>query len=124
MRHSKGAAAALVFALAVAGCQATSPGGAEPVAVPPPPPPPPPPPAIGTASTTPYVVVRGSASALERFPRGTRKFLNQQICLNEGETLTLVHPTSGRKVTFGGAGCNKQAQTPDDAQSGATSVGE
>ena len=124
-------AAAAMLAILVAGCArnepvptaSAPPPAPAPVIVPPPPPPPAklPPPASGASQT--YVVSAGTASALKRFPKGTARRLTDQICLQKGETLTLVSRTSGRRVTYAGPGCNKAAANPDGTQSGATTIG-
>ena len=131
MMTRKQIAAAAMLALLVAGCAKSAPvelppapaPAPAPVMVPPPPPPPAklPPPPSGAAQT--YVVSAGTASALKRFPKGTARRLTDQICLQKGETLTLVSRTSGRRVTYAGPGCNKAAANPDGTQSGATTIG-
>lgn len=112
-------AAAAVIALLGAGCASNPP--IPTASAPPPAPVVAPPPTSGAPQT--YIVAAGSASALKRFPKGSSRRLTDQICLRQGETLTLVSRTGARRVTYAGPGCNKAAANPDSTQSGATTIG-
>lgn len=110
-------------ALVLAGCARTPPAASAP----PPPPVTAPPPVMAPprpASPPPsYVIASGTASALERYAKGSTVRLSDQICLRTGETVTLVNRSSGRRVTYGGPGCNKTVTNPEATQSGATTIG-
>lgn len=113
----------VAIALLLAGC-----AKAPPVAsAPPPPPVAAPPPVMAPSRPAPaapsYVIASGTASALERYAKGSTVRLSDQICLRTGETVTLVNRASGRRVTYGGPGCNKTVANPEATQSGATTIG-
>lgn len=76
-------------------------------------------------STAPQVIYRvssASASAAERYPRGTRVYPGQNLCLRDNEQMT-VSGTNGRRVTYTGPGCLKRAPTGSNENSGGFTFG-
>ena len=84
---------------------------------PPPPPPPPPAPAAlpqpapsaGAAPSEEWLVRSGSPGVLEKYPRGMPVRVGSEICLRDGEQVTLI-TRSGKSVTYAGPGCARRTE--------------
>lgn len=109
----------LVLALAACGKKAPEPVMSAPppppMSAPPPPPPPPSPPPV-------YRVASGSPAVLTRFPRGTLVTLQTEICLKQGEQITMVG-SNGQSVTYNRPGCLRRNGRPTGENAGGFTFG-
>ncbi|MHA7820719.1 MAG: hypothetical protein ACX930_13820 [Erythrobacter sp.] len=78
----------------------------------PPPPPAPaaaPPPGEAGPPTDFFYVRSGSASVLEKYPRGMPVRVGAELCLESGEQITLIN-RAGQSVSYAGPGCARRIE--------------